>query len=72
VLPAQPWSSETGGPHEAGDALVIDPLAVLAELGGDPRDAAGPSELWWMVRIRAASFASAAWRAALAAAVLRQ
>lgn len=41
---------------------MIDPLAVVAELGGDLRDAISPVGVRWIVRISAASFASGVTR----------
>ncbi len=38
----QPESGDAGGPHQPGDPLVVHRLAaIVAELGGDPGDAAG-------------------------------
>jgi hypothetical protein len=38
---AQAHSGEPDGPHDAGDALVVHRPAVVAEFGGDLRDAVG-------------------------------
>lgn len=72
VSASQPQSGEADLAHETGDALVVDPLAILTQFGSDSRDAGGAVRALWTFRIRAPSCASAAWRAALVAAVRRQ
>ncbi|MFE4330845.1 DUF2000 family protein [Streptomyces sp. NPDC056831] len=68
-MPApQPQTGQADLAHGPGSLLVVDALAVLAQFGGDPRDAVVSSEAWRILSIRAASSASEVRRAARSAA----
>lgn len=46
AVPAtQPDSCEIDDSHDAGNSFVVDPLAVVAEFGGDPGNAVGAVRL---------------------------